>query len=273
MSIFKTNLYDSVLYRPPGIKFKLTDLQLPTNHDWFFMSKCEEIFEQYNFARMYLEKSREECQEYWFPTQTDIKLNNFCNLTFRANLYETSLIYYNILVDLSWVLTKISLEYYSYIFDKNDGVKEQTLFTEPLSIEKAKELIRRAENETYSPTSSEFYDYLRVQLPTLEYSIDMIKNFWILFKDSPIRNNYNYIKHKGKPIYDEILAIQDINFGNIYIKGIKVPSNIVDIQYKLNLESSIQELIDFDNDELYPYLTTLETVLEKFVNPSQLTRV
>lgn len=49
------------------------------------------------------------------------------------------------------------------------------------------------------------------------------------------------------------------------------PSDIRDVQKIVELEKGIKELIDFDDNKLFPYISQLLTSLKAAVNPSPMT--
>ena len=102
----------------------------------------------------------------------------------------------------------------------------------------------------------------------------MIISFWTEFKDNPIRGKYNFIKHKGKPLYFEMKKFQQNNVFEFYIQNSngeqkKIVSNLSDVRYEVFLEDSISELIEFDNKTLYSYVSNLFEELEYIVQPSK----
>ena len=48
----------------------------------------------------------------------------------------------------------------------------------------------------------------------------------------------------------------------------KMASDISDVQYSFSLEESINELLEFDNNKLYPYIKKLIETIEATLNPS-----
>ena len=106
-----------------------------------------------------------------------------------------------------------------------------------------------------------------------EKAIDLIVSFWTSFGASEIRKKYNYIKHKGKPAYSEIVSLQGGKLIGLYkqSKGeerVAVPSDVRDVQWEVSLEDSIAELYRFDDEQLFPYLEGLFRELERVVDPS-----
>ena len=114
--------------------------------------------------------------------------------------------FYNIIVDLSWTLCYVSAEYVLYEKDKTID------FSGMLPIEEAYKALRKAENLVTNPNSQDNpFVYLKNMCPEFTPAIDLIIEFWQDFADSEIRKLYNFIKHKGKPNFDEI-ELLDNNF-------------------------------------------------------------
>ena len=59
-----------------------------------------------------------------------------------------------------------------------------------------------------------------------------------------------------------------MRFFNLHIGNEQYPSDIRDVQMTLKLYDSITSLIDFDDNELFPYLTQLLNALKLAINPS-----
>ena len=86
--------------------------------------------------------------------------------------------------------------------------------------------------------------------------------------NSNIRNLYNYIKHKGKPQYRESEEILGKKAIQLWIDKEEYPSDIRDVQKSIGLEDGIKELIDFDDNLLFPYVDRLIRELKIAINPS-----
>ena len=96
----------------------------------------------------------------------------------------------------------------------------------------------------------------------------MIVAFWKEFSESKIRNVYNYIKHKGTPCYKEIEALRDTRFLNLIIGKELYPTDIRDVRKVLSMNELIDELRQFDDEKLYPYIVGLIEKLKNAVDPS-----
>ena len=266
--MFKTDIFKN-LNPKRNVKFDLVGLKLPTNQDYYFISKWHEIFERYCTARVYLRKTMEDNWDYWFNPLENPSVQTAMELTFKSDLYETALINYNILVDLSWTITYVSAEYALYQFDKNGNITNAQDIYGMSPIEEAYDLLRKTENGVSTPHSKDNpFHYLQTMLPEFSDAVDLIIDFWSKFSNSNIRNLYNYIKHKGKPIYKEIEDIRGGKIIRLNIQNQEYPSDIRDVQKLIVLEDSIKELIDFDDNQLFPYINELINLLKNAINPS-----
>lgn len=107
--------------------------------------------------------------------------------------------FYNVIVDLSWTLCYVSAEY--ALYEKDETIN----FSGMLPIEEAYAALRKAENIVTNPNSPDNpFVYLKSMYPGFAPAIDLIIEFWKNFADSNVRGLYNYVKHKGKPLFDEI---------------------------------------------------------------------
>lgn len=270
--IFKTDIFNSIISPPNSSKYSLIGTKTPSNQDIYFISKWHEIFERYCSARIFIrEAMKDEWSdwEHWFNLTDSECINNAFKLKLIADMYETALINYNILVDLSWTITYVSSEYILYKFDKSGNIVNSNEIYGMLPIEQAYDALRGAENIVTTPTAADNpFKYLKEQLPEFKDSIDLIINFWSKFSNSEIRNIYNYIKHKGKPVYYEINELDPVRFFDIHIWTEQYPSDIRDVQKTLRLFDGINALIEFDDNELFPYLTQLINALNTAIKPS-----
>lgn len=229
--------------------------------------------------------------KHWFVPNPDPKNNQAFQYIFQGYLYETALIYYNIIVDLSWTLCYTCAEFACTQNGKRvdlSGLK---------SIEESAELLRKAENNVTAPTADNNpFGYLKLMSPEFTEAIDLIVAFWTKFADSDIRKTYNYCKHKGKPVYTEISNLQGGRLMGLYVQPtkqetaqnadidssnkdktrtgeentIQIASDIRDVQLGISLGSSIKRLQEFDDNELFPYIQALMKELEAVIKPSPL---
>jgi hypothetical protein len=266
--MFKNDIFGTIEPQR-DTKFNLVGTVLPTNQDFYFVSKWNEIFNRYCSARIFIRKTAEQDWGYWFTPVDNPDSQKAIELIFKSELYETALLNYNILVDLSWTITYVTAEYALYKFDAEGNIVNAKDIYGMLPIEQSYEMLRRTENGVSTPhAEGNPFDYLRVMQPQFNEAIELIINFWRDFANSNIRNLYNYIKHKGKPLYKEI---EDMRYGKtmlIKIGDQDYPSDIRDVQRIISLEDGIKELIKFDDNKLFPYIKQLLELLREAVDPS-----
>lgn len=247
------------------IILNLNNTSLPTSTHVYYEAKKKELCEQYETARMFLKETELNDYKHWFKKSDDEKINNYLKLTYESIFYETAILYYNIVVDLSWCLFYVSVEYLV-----NTSTKT-ALIPQYQPIGEAYDTIRQLEKYVTNPSDeSAPYKYFSNLNKSLTPIFNHVNDFWKSFSRSKIRDNYNYIKHKGKPIYNEITDLQDEQLLSIIVNNEEIPSKIEDVQMKLDLIPAIDELFKFDNDILYPYIKSLIELLDSFVKPSKL---
>lgn len=270
------DIFDGDIFKefapPSKITFELNGkkTKLPQNQDVFFMAKWHELFERYQTARLFLRKTLQNEYKGWLnPVSDDEISKKYCVLYIRSILYESALMNYNILVDLSWTWTYVSAEYALYKFDKDGNVVNAKDVAAFHPIDEAYKLLRETENGVTTPhAEGNPFDYLKKMRPEYTNAINRIKNFWRKFAESDIRSLYNYTKHKGVLHYSEIDSLNDVKLFEFHFGKEIVPSDISDVQKQVSIERCIQSLIDFDNKELFPYLRGLLGDLKYAVNPS-----
>lgn len=264
---FKTDIFS--LYPPSSRTFNLVGTTLPTNTDIYFRAKQKELLDQYCAARLFMREIDTDDWEHWFVPDEDQSHGEVFKLIFTSYFYETALMYYNIIVDLSWTICYISAEFACTY--KSQRVE----FSGLKSIEEAADLLRKAENSVSAPTAEENpFTYLRIMCPEFSRAIDLITDFWTNFSDTSIRNRYNYCKHKGKPLYSEIQKYNNSRFFGIYIQHksddekTQIASDVKDVQLIFSLHEAISDLQQFDDDVLFPYIKALFEELETVIKPS-----
>lgn len=256
---FQTDIFS--LGPSKNVKFELAGVKIPNNKDLFFRAKQQEIIEQYEAARSFLRETETDDWEHWFTS--DPKYKPVFELIFISHFFEAALMFYNIIVDLSWTLCYVSAEYVIYEKDKTVN------FSGMLPIEDAYEALRKAENIVTNPNSPDNpFVYLKTMCPEFAPAIDLIIEFWKNFADSNVRSLYNYVKHKGKPLFEEIENFRQGKIMGLEIGGKDYPADIREVQKIISLNSSIAELRDFDDNTLFPYIQSLFVLLEDSVKPS-----
>ena len=259
----------TTLYPSSSASFSIPGMKLPTNQDVYFRAKQREIVDQYSAARVMLEETECSDWQHWYDTgSTDNQTaHSAFQAQFRAIFYESALFYYNALVDLSWTLCYVCAE-----FAIQRG-KERVEFKGLMPIDEASKLLRIAEGNVTTPRAeTNPFGYLKHMCPAFTRPIDMVLDFWDEFSDSEIRKKYNYCKHKGKPLYSEISAFRGCRPIGFYLQQqgerVQLPVETRDVQWPISLEESIAELLAFDNEKLFPYLSSLISELERIIKPS-----
>lgn len=266
--LFKTDIWSEIA-PAKGTSYNLIGLKMPTSQDIYFVSKWHELHDRYTTARLFLRKTQEFDYDYWFNQVEDPISQTGIELKIKAELFETALINYNILVDLTWAWTYVSAEYVLYKFDKDNNVINAIEITGMHTIDEAYELLRQTENGVTTPhTDGNPFNYLKKMRPEFSAAVDTIVSFWKDFSNSEIRGLYNFIKHKGKPRYKEIEQLRGGKAIGISINGEQCPSDISDVEKIIELNDFVQKLIEFDDEKLYPYIKELLDNLKKAVNPS-----
>jgi hypothetical protein len=263
---FKTDIFS---LEPNGNRtVSLIGATLPTSKDVYFRAKQKELLNQYAAARIFMQETETDDWSHWFNPTEDPKNQKAFELIFKSYFYETALIYYNIVVDLSWTICYLAAEFALSLGGKRvdlDGV---------MPIEDAYKLMRSAENNVTNPNANESpFVYLKNMCPDFATAIDMIVSFWNDFGCSEIRKMYNFCKHKGKPAYSEIEALRGGKAMGFYmqVRGetkVQLPSDIRDVQLTCSLADSIDELMAFDDEKLFPYISALLIELERVLKPS-----
>lgn len=268
---FKTTI--SSLERPFPVKIQLVGTKLPNNNDVFFRAKQSELIDQYRAARIFLRETETTDWNHWFNPIDDAKHAELSRLMFRSYFYETALFYYNLVVDLSWTLCYVAIEFAC----TNKGIRVNISGIKP--IEESTELLRKAEGNVTSPTAEENpFLYLKRMCPEFEPVIDQIVCFWNSFCSTDIRKRYNFCKHKGKPAYEEIERLSEERTSSFFFGNrttgefTQIASTPQDVKYTFSLEDAISELRDFDDNHLFPYIQNLISTIENILQPSPMVR-
>lgn len=264
---FKTDVFS--LDKPSKVKFDLVGAKLPNANDLYFRSKQHELVEQYSAARIFMHETETDDWNHWFNPVEDKKAEAAFRLIFRSHFYETALFYYNAVVDISWVLCYVAVEFAC----NKKGSRVNISGMKP--IEEAVELLRSAERNVTSPTAEENpFAYLKMMCPEFSPAIEQIVEFWNKFSSTEIRKRYNFCKHKGRPAYNEIEKLKPGRIMGIYVENkssgeiTQMASDISDVNYAFSLEAAICELQEFDDNILFPYLDKLIKTIEDILEPS-----
>ena len=253
---------------PSKLTFSFPLSKLPNSNDVYFRAKQKELVEQYDAARIFMHETETDDWNHWFEPVEDSTTTEALRLIFRSHFYETALFYYNAVIDISWTMCYVAIEYAC----SNKGARVS--INGMKSIEEAAELLRKAEGNVTSPTAENNpFSYLKLMCPEFEPVIEQIISFWNSFSSSDIRKRYNYCKHKGRPSYEEIERLRSgcgIRFYRKKTDGqiTQIPTDSQDIQYSFSLEAAIIELRDFDDQILFPYVQKLIRSIENILQPS-----
>ena len=204
-------LTDVFSLRPDMGNFNLAATGLPNNIDVYFRAKQSEMLDQYIAARIFMRETETDDWNHWVQSADDAEARQVFRLRHMSYFYETALMYYNIVVDLSWVLCYVSAEYAC----SHKG--ERVYFEGMRTIEEAAALLRQAEKNVVNPKADNSpFGFLKNECPDFSKAIDRVIDFWDKFGYSSIRSRYNFCKHKGKPAYKELEELRGPRFMNIY---------------------------------------------------------
>ena len=245
-------------------------INIPTGNQLYYAQKKLELFERYQTARMFMRMLDDKEILQYIASKICTSNHDLMIEGIKCDFYEAALFNYNIIVDMSWLLTLAAAEYIVYKDNESQEKPDFTLLYECLKIKDAKDAIYKIESLSTSPEYNEksLFKYLKkINIP-YEYAINYVNEFWKTFQNDDIRHNYNYIKHKGKPIYYNE-KIGDISKEwSIYDGDELISANIQDTRTSVNIDEEIKKLLKFDNDTLFPYIKKLESLLEKNIDIS-----
>ena len=245
--------------------FNLIGLKMPSDKDIFFRAKQKETLDKYQAARRFMYELETDDWDHYFHKLEDENGNIYFQNVLKAQWYEAALLFYNAVVDLSWIACYISAEYFIYVDGKPVEVEGLT------PIEEAYNALRKAEGYVQHPgVDGNPFEYLRKMCPQFSDTLDFVIAFWKDFADTPVRWKYNYLKHKGSLCYKEIQEREPHKIFSLQVNDKKCPSDIRDVQATINLIDAIEELRRFDNEKLFPYIESLFIQLETLVKPSPL---
>lgn len=261
---FEREVYD-LMPLSDKATFNLAELKVPNDKDIFFRAKQKETLDRYQAARRFMYELETDDWDHYFKKGSNNNANIYFQNVMIAQLYEAALLFYNAVIDLSWIACYVSAEYFVYLDGKPIEIERIT------SIESAYTALRKAEGLVQNPRAEDSpFDYLKKMCPQFSAVIDYIIDFWGNFSKTPVRTNYNYLKHRGAICYQEIQQLESNRIFALRISNEKCPSDIRDVQKTISLFEAIEELRQFDNNQLFPYIESLFQQLEKLVKPSPL---
>ena len=101
---------------PSGSKtFNLIGLKMPSDKDIFFRAKQKETLDKYQAARRFMYELETDDWDHYFHKLEDENGNIYFQNVLKAQWYEAALLFYNAVVDLSWIACYISAEYFIYV--------------------------------------------------------------------------------------------------------------------------------------------------------------
>lgn len=257
------------LQQPAQTHIDLNEFTIPDENALFFRAKQKELLEQYDAARMFLSEIDNQDWEHWFAETNNKIANNYFKLVFQSRFYEAALFFYNSVVDISWTVCYVAAE-----FACSQNGRRLSVEGIP-TLESAVEKLRALEGNVTSPTAEETpFAYLKSLSSEFSNPINQTIEFWTEFAKTDIRHTYNFCKHKGHPIYNEIeelnnTRVMDLRVG-VYGKEESVITDVRDVQMSISLKDAIDNLLNFDNEKLFPYVKRLIETLETIVEPSEM---
>lgn len=218
-----------------------------------FQSKRMDIERQKLWARRMLSEADSIDWECWPKCNLSGKALEKEKLLYQSFFYETALIYYNIVVDLSLTFCFMSAK----LLIENQTQDSDTI----RSIDEVYDFLRSNEDKPAFPTKK--YNPFKImceKCPEFQKPISIIEGFWDSFKESTIRKAYNFTKHRGKIAYNEIDSILGNRMDAIVQTEASIshiPIYSEDVGFKKSFREGISELKEFDESILTPYLFTL----------------
>lgn len=89
---------------PSGSKtFNLIGLKMPSDKDIFFRAKQKETLDKYQAARRFMYELETDDWDHYFHKLEDENGNIYFQNVLKAQWYEAALLFYNAVVDLSWI--------------------------------------------------------------------------------------------------------------------------------------------------------------------------
>lgn len=233
---------------------------IPSSQQLFFESKLTEIHKQYQAARMFLCQVDNGAWDYWYGTFNDERKDKMVQVEFNSTFLETAILYYNIIVDLTWVLCYVSAEFAGYKRGTALQLEEINL------IQETKDIIREMEKLVSNPSTEDNpLNYLKIRCSEYAAAIELVYDFWKGFADSDVRKLYNFIKHKGKPQYIELYQYTVKKIFSFRKGDKEYPTDANDVKLEISLYKTVELLKDFDDKILFPYCDKLIGLLASSV--------
>ncbi len=228
----------------------------PNSREILFKYKAIEIVDIYFRARNFLEFNE------IFDINQKVKDKNtketiaYYKEVYSNNSLDAALIYYNILIDLTWTIFKLctdnKIDTYTNISTKNCSVNELKGFTE------------YCEKSTENPISEDMKQYLSYinklsEKTKYNYIInktinDINKTYYYVAEQTSIRKMYNAIKHRKQIHYSSTTLKSPIKFK---LNGVSVAYSAYELFEECNPDELKIMLNEFDNTILFPYIENL----------------
>lgn len=223
-----------------------------------FRYKAKEILDNYFRARNFLQfKEIFDFNEELKRKNSKEIINNYTTI-YNQNFIDAALIYYNIILDLTWALFRLCTD--NIISD----TKYQFIPMSACSLNELKDFADFCESTTTNPTTPDMKNYLLYmvsltsQTKYAKYTkivVDKIfsTNLYVSEK-TKIRYLYNSIKHRKQIHYSET-TIEPLF--KLFSNDVQIASNEYDLYDIYSANDLRNTLIDFDNNVLFPYISTL----------------
>lgn len=255
---FRNNIGEWYSQQNKRLDTDINELRMPNSNKNFFEGKLYEIYLRYQSARIMMHSIDNNDNEYWYYN-TDKEINNhIIRLNYNGFFLENAILNYNIVVDLTWIITFLSIDI-CYYKDNNKFV-----FDEINQKEESKTVINKIEKFVQSPDVDEIKEFLNY-FSSLHFKYEEVVNhitsFWQSFSTNEIRYLYNYLKHRGKPEYTEIYKLTGKKFFSYYDGDKEYATDMSDIRKEISMYNQIEKLIDFDDNILFPYCNKLFQLL------------
>ena len=260
--VFRNELHHWMSQHQERLKIPPNTIVIHTTKELFFEGKLYEIYLRYISARIMLEPIDNNKGEYWYDYEKDSSHNDLIMLNYNGFFIENAILNYNIVVDLTWIIAIISIDICYYEDSK------KFILDNPNEINNSKRIIDKIEKMIKSPNQEEikeFLNYISQLNPKYQEIVEHVRLFWDNFFDSEVRTLYNFIKHRGKPEYTEIYKITGRKFYSFKDDGNEYATDMSDLRKEVKMYKTFEDLIDFDNNILFPYCDKLFELLIKII--------
>lgn len=253
---FENEIHDWLEEQNKRIAIPPNMIIIPSSQELFFEAKLTEIHRQYQAARLFLGQVDNDYWDYWYESFNNDVKDGITRVGFNGVFLETAILYYNIVVDLTWVICYVSAEFAGYKKGKAIQLDEINL------IQDTQDIIREMEKLVSNPfVENNPLNYLKEHCPDFAPAIDLVYDFWKVFADSEVRSLYNFLKHKGKPQYEELYQHTQKKFYSFHKDNQEYSTDINDVKLEISIYKTVELLKDYDNKILFPYCDKLFSLL------------